>query len=406
MPRFVFEVGTPAGAIRTLEADGETREVARRSLEERGYFVFREAKAAGPAARPRRPRIALHAEGIAPRTFLVFNQELLALVKAGLPILTALELLRERSQHPRLRAILDEVRTAVRGGTALSAAMAAFPRIFPPLYTAALHAGEQSGNFVESLGRYADYQKRILAIRQRFRAALTYPAILCAASASVVAFLMAYVVPTFTKIYSDVDAALPPATRLLVAVAEEFRDLFPLLAGLATLAGVLAWRAFRTPGGRKRLDRWLLHLPWLGQAVQGYVFSRFARTLAMTLTGGIPMIPALETSLETLGNRYVGEAIRGIVPRVVAGNSLEASLAASGVVPPLVLELVAVGETSGSLGEMLGHVADLFDADLDTRLSTFAAVIEPVIMMGRGLVVAVIVVIMYLPIFNLSAVVR
>lgn len=154
------------------------------------------------------------------------------------------------------------------------------------------------------------------------------------------------------------------------------------------------------------MDRWLLELPWVADVVRGYVFSRFARTLAMTLMGGIPMIPALETSLGALGNMHVSGAIQSIVPRVAAGSSLEAALAASGVVPPLVLELVAVGETSGSLGEMLGHVADFFDAELDTRLTTFAAIVEPVIMVGMGLVVAMIVVIMYLPIFHLAAVVR
>jgi type IV pilus assembly protein PilC len=251
-----------------------------------------------------------------------------------------------------------------------------------------------------------EYQKRVLAIRQRFRAALTYPAVLCVASGSVVLFLLTYVVPTFTKIYGDAEAALPLATRILVATTSMLRDLFPMLVAGGVLVGILLWRAFRTPAGRRRLDRWLLDLPWVGQLVRGYVFSRFARTLAMTLTGGIPMIPALETSLEILGNAHVSAAIQNIVPRVAAGSTLEAALAGSGVVPPLVLELVAVGESSGSLGEMLGHVGDLFDAELDTRLATFAAIIEPMIMIGMGLVVATIVVIMYLPIFNLSAVLR
>ncbi len=392
--------------MQTLEADGETREAARRSLEERGYFIFREAGRSEPAIRAPAPRFLFRIDSVSPRAFLVFNQEMLALVKAGLPILTSLELLGQRSQHPHLRAILGEVRTAVRGGAALSTSMAKYSRVFPTLYTAALHAGEQSGNFVESLGRYVEYQKRVLAIRQRFRAALTYPAVLCAASASVVLFLLTYVVPTFTKIYGDAEAALPMATRLLVTATTWLRELFPVLAGGGAVIGVVLWRALRTPGGRRRLDWWLLKLPWMGQVVRGYVFSRFARTLAMTLTGGIPMIPALETSLETLGNAYVIGAIRSIVPRVAAGSSLEAALAASGAVPPLVLELVAVGETSGSLGEMLGHVADLFDAELDSRLATFTAVIEPLIMIGMGLVVATIVVIMYLPIFNLSAVLR
>lgn len=406
MTQFSFEIGTPTGGIHTLEIEGDTPEAARRALEEKGYFVFREVGASQWHAAVRMPRPSMRGSRISPRTFLVFNQELLALVKAGLPLLASIELLGQRAQHPRLRAILGEVQAAVRGGAALSASLAKHPRSFPALYTAALHAGEQSGNFVESLGRYVEYQKRILAIRQRFRAALTYPVALFTLSMAVVLFLLIYVVPTFTMIYSDAEASLPVATRMLVTLTGRLRELIPLLAGGVALAGLGAWQVLRTPGGRRAADRWTLQLPFVGEVVRGYVFSRFARTLAMTLTGGIPMIPALETSLGALGNMHVSGAIRGVVPRVAAGSSLEAALEASGVVPPLVLELVAVGETSGSLGEMLGHVADLFDADLDTRLATFAAVIEPIIMVAMGLVVAVIVVIMYLPIFNLAAVVR
>jgi type IV pilus assembly protein PilC len=406
MARFSFRIGTSSGGIQTLEIDGDTREAARRSLEAKGVFIFPEE--ARPARQVRlRPALpALSSTGIKPRTFLVFNQELLALVKAGLPIITALDLLGHRTQQLRLKSLLQEVREAVRAGTALSVAMSKHPRAFPPLYTAALHAGEQSGNFVEALGRYVDYQKRMMSIRQRFRSALTYPAILIFVSTGVVLFLLTFVVPSFTKIYSDVEAELPAATQMLVRVTGVMRDLFPLLLGLLALLGVVAWQLPHWPAGRRLIDRSLFRSPWLRQLVRGYLFSRFARTLAMTLAGGIPMIPALETSLDILGNLYVTEAIRGIVPQVAAGNSLESALAASGVVPPLVLELVAVGETSGSLGEMLGHAADLFDTELDSRLATFAAAIEPLIMIGMGLVVATIVVIMYLPIFHLSAVVR
>lgn len=406
MMRFSFEVGTATGALQTVEVDGETREAARRSLQEKGFFVLRETGRASALPRLGMPRLAFGGARIAPRAFLVFNQEMLALVKAGLPILTALDLLSQRSGQPELRSVLEEVRIAVRGGAALSASLAEHPRLFPPLYTAALRAGEQSGNFVEALGRYVEYQKRVLAIRQRFRAAMTYPAVLCLASAAVVAFLLTYVVPTFTKIYGDVETTLPAATLLLVRATGLLRELLPLLAGGAVVLGLLAYRAAQTPGGRRWIDRWLLTLPWMGEVVRGYVLSRFARTLAMTLSGGIPMLPALETSLDALGNAHVGDAIRRVVPRVAAGSSLEAALAASGVVPSLVLELVAVGETSGALGEMLGHTADLFDAELDARLATFASVIEPIIMIGMGIVVATIVVIMYLPIFHLSAVVR
>ena len=154
------------------------------------------------------------------------------------------------------------------------------------------------------------------------------------------------------------------------------------------------------------MDRWIIGLPWFGTLVSGYLFSRFARTLAMMQVGGIPMIPSLETTLGTVGNAYLADKIRTAIPRVAAGGSLADSLGRTGVVPSLMQELVAVGENSGSLGEMLGHVADMYDAEMDMRLTALAAAIEPAIMMGMGLVVAAIVVTMYLPIFHLSSAVR
>ncbi|HTX53190.1 MAG TPA: type II secretion system F family protein [Candidatus Baltobacteraceae bacterium] len=403
MARYSFTVGTETGSVRTLESDGESPEAARQSLQAKGYFVFAEAR-----ARPWRQLAGRSRAGarINARTLLVFNQELLALVKAGLPILTALDLLRERGQHPRLRSLLDSVRDEVRAGVALSVAMGRHPRVFPPLYTAALHAGEQSGNFVDALGRYVEYQKRMLQLRQRLRAALTYPVLLCVASASVVTFLLTYVVPVFSKIYGDMDSELPAATRILLLVTARFREWLPVVVLLAVAAGFLAWRWWRIPEGRRQVDRWLLQVPVIGPVLSGYLFSRFARTLAMLQAGGIPMIPSLETTLEVVGNAHLLRELRTIIPRVAAGSTLADSLGRSGVVPALLVELIAVGETSGSLGDMLGHGADMYDAEMDTRLTALAAIIEPIIMVGMGLVVAAIVVVMYLPIFHLSAVVK
>lgn len=404
MERFLCRIGTATGSIQTLEIEGESPEAARRTLEAKGYFVF---GVEGQEKIRSRGRLSIPGlNRIGSKTLLVFNQELLALIKAGLPILTALDLLGERCQEPRLRALLADVREAVKGGGALSAALGRHPRVFGPLYTAALHAGEQSGNLVDALTRYVEYQKRILALRQRFRAALTYPAVLCLASGAVILFLLTFVVPTFTRIYGDMEAELPAATRFLVAFTGRLRDALPFVGGGAALLLLAAWRWRATQAGRRVMDGWTLRLPWVADLARGYLFSRFARTLAMTLGGGIPMIPSLTVTLGTVGNAYLTGALQPAIQRVAAGSSLADSLGSSGVVPALVLEMVAVGENSGSLGDMLGHVADLYDAEVDTRLTALAALIEPIIMVGMGLVVATIVVIMYLPIFHLSAVVR
>lgn len=406
MARYSFRIGTPTGSIQTYEADGESFEEARRSLEAKGYFVFDGgSQPKGQSWKlPRIPKISL--DRIRPRTILIFNQELLALIKAGLPIIVTLDLLRERIQQPRLRALLGEVREAVKGGAALSAAMAKHPRVFPPLYTAALHAGEQSGNFVDALSRYVAYQQRVLAMRQRFRAALTYPAILCVASLAVIIFLLTFVVPTFTKIYGDMDQELPFATRLLVLLTGRLQSALPLVAGGIVVFVLAVWRWRQTPGGRLLMDRGVINLPFVGTMMNGYLFSRLSRTLAMMLGGGIPMIPSLETAMTIVGNAHLTEGIRQAIPRVAAGNSLANALETTGVVPPLMLELVGVGEKSGSLVEMLGHIAELYDGEVDARLATLTAMIEPTIMVLMGGVVATIVIVMYLPIFHLAGAVH
>jgi type IV pilus assembly protein PilC len=404
MPYYAFRIATPQGSVRNLEVEGETLEAARRSLESQGYLVF-----SGSDRHRQAPVWRLPAWGrtrIGPRALLVFNQELLALVKAGLPILTALDLLRQRGQQPQLRALLDTIREAVRGGASLSTALGHHPTVFPLLYTSALQAGEQSGNFVDALSRYVEYQKRILSIRQRMQGAITYPAILVGLSLAVVLFLLTYVVPTFIGLYGDMEAQLPAATRLLIAVTGQLKFALPF-AGLALLAGQLAlWRWRRTPAGRRITDRWLLLFPWTGGLITGYLFSRFARTLAMMQAGGIPMIPSLEATFGTMQNAYLESRIRTALPRVAAGSSLADALERTEVVPPLLVELVAVGETSGALVDMLGHTAELLETEMDTRLTTLIAVIEPAIMVGMGAMVATIVVIMYLPIFHLAAVVH
>jgi type IV pilus assembly protein PilC len=202
------------------------------------------------------------------------------------------------------------------------------------------------------------------------------------------------------------DAELPVATRILVGITGQLKRLLPLAALAVTTLGLALWRWRLTPEGRRLTDRWILVLPWVGTLISGYLFSRFARTLAMMQAGGIPMIPSLETTLATVGNAYLDGKLRTAIPRVAAGNTLADALNRSGVSPPFLVELVSVGESSGSLGEMLGHIADLYDAEMDTRIAALAAAIEPVIMIGMGLVVAAIVVIMYLPIFHLSTVIR
>ncbi len=408
MRTLVCRYATPAGAIQTEERQAEDIASLRQALEQQGCYVFTITPASTLRLFRLGPLVRLPAlrRRVAPGDLLIVTQELHALVRAGLPIVQGLDVLLRRCTQGRLRDALAAVREDVKGGRSLSEAAARHPRVFSPLYVASLRAGEQSGALVDCLARYLALLKRMLAVRSRVLAALVYPAILLVLSVVVVGFLLAYVVPTFSQVYTGLKATLPAPTLLLVhATALLARYAFPL-AALAAL-GVVSFVSWaRTPAGRRRLDGLLLALPWVGEVVTRYAASVFCRTLATLLGGGIPIVPSLETAADAVGNRVVRERFRAQIPALEAGRPLAAALEGTGALPPTAVEMLAVGESTGALEEMLGHVADFFDEELDLKLQALTAAVEPLLMVGMGLFVGTIIVIMYLPIFDLAGALR
>lgn len=402
MPQFLYKVATPTGAVLDRECEAEDAAALRQQLEREGYYVFRvRPKATGlrlPGPLPWRKRVSRKA-------LLAFTQELLALLRAGLPIMAALDLLIGRAAHPVLRETLEAVREDVRGGASLSAAAARHPRVFPPLFVASVRAGEQSGALAATLGRYLTTLKHFLALRRKVYNALMYPSALVIITGGVILFLLTFVVPTFSRIYSDFGASLPLPTKLLVATTEHVRAQWPLLLALLLAAGFsFAWWR-RTPGGRAALDRLALGLPWAGLVLQRYALSTFCRSLAAVVGGGTPVVPALEVATGAVSNAHVASRLRTAAPLVVGGSSLARALEETGIATPMLVEMVAVGESTGGLEEMLGHAADFADEEVDLRLSSMAGLLEPVIMAAMGLVVAAIVIVLYLPVFHLISIV-
>lgn len=405
MTRFRCRLGTPAGAIAEQEHEAESAESLRAHLEDQGYCVLavtplgRTSPGGRMGRRSWRRRVRGH-------DLLILTQELLALVRAGLALPSCIDLLAERSGHPRLREALRAIHEALKGGAALSAAVAEHPRIFPPLYAATIRAGEQSGALAEALTRYLEFLRRLLALQKKVLSALLYPAVLACASTAVIIFLVTFVVPSFTQIYGDLDARLPLPTQILIRATRWFK--FHLLwigGGLAFgLVSLNRWR--QTAAGRFWTDRLLLRLPALGEVFQQYALSLFCRTLGLVVGGGIPLVPALEVAAGGVRNSFVQSRLRTTIPEVAAGQNLASALERTGVAPSLAVEMIAVGESTGSLQEMLGHVADFFEGEIDMRLATLVSLVEPAIMISMGLVVATIVVIMYLPIFHLAQAIR
>lgn len=405
MAAYVCRFGTPGGAIRTETREADSARSLRQELERRGCYVLGISPA--PSLRLQRPRLlAPLVRRVALKDVLIFNQEFHALVRAGLPITHCLDALVRRCTNPRLRGALVEICKDVKSGLPFSEAAARHPGLFSHLYVASLRAGEKSGAFAEALGRHIALLKRVLAVRKRVRSALTYPAVLLLLSSAVVAFLLAYVVPIFVQIYASFEALLPLPTLILIQLAELLKVYVAPLLGLLAVAGAGLQRWLRTRSGRRRIDRLLLGLPWLDEVLRWYSASLFCRTLATLLAGGIPIIASLETAADSVPNSAVRERLRAAVPAVGAGSSLAAALEGTATIPATALEMIAVGESTGSLPEMLGHVADFFDEDLDVRLQSLTAVVEPLIMVAMGLFVGTIVVVMYLPIFDLAGTIR
>ncbi len=400
MSTFRCKIGTSDGRVLEKEFEADSREALQESLEEQGFFVFKVSKA------PLRWFTRGAGGGTAGRRFLSFNQEMLVLLRSGLPILQVLDTLVERMEAGGLLNTLLDIRTDVKGGSALSDAFGRFPKMFPPLYVASLRAGEQSGDLPVTLGRFIAYQKRVEAIRAKVRSATFYPALLALAVTVVLGFLMLYVIPSFTQVYADASVELPLATRLVIAVANGLVTGLPVWAPLLIVALFLARGYARTANGAMLADRVKLRLPFFGDLLREYALSTFCRTFATTLASGIPIVQAMQMSRGTLNNRVLEKNLGMAVNRIQEGARISEALEQSGDFPIIALRMIGVGETSGSLVDMLNDVSEYYESEVERRLDRLTTIIEPLMMLTMGLLIGGIVVAMYIPIFQLAGTVR
>ncbi|HKL25972.1 MAG TPA: type II secretion system F family protein [Desulfuromonadales bacterium] len=391
------KIGTADGRILNKDLEGVSRSDLQENLENEGFYVFQ----------IRRLPFQWISATVAPgrlnsRRFLALNQEMLVLLRSGLPILQVLDTLIEKMETGRLLDSLREVRAEVKGGSALSEAFGRFPGMFPPLYLASIRAGEQSGDLPVTVGRYIAYQKRVEAIRAKVRSASFYPTLLAIAVVVVLAFLMLYVIPNFTEIYADADVQLPVMTRVVMWVANGLVAGLPLWVPVL-LAGLAAVKLYSTSeAGGMRLDRMKLRLPFFGDLLMEYALSTFCRTLATTLASGLPIIQALQMSRGTLNNRHLEKKVAGAVRRVQEGSRISEALEQTGSFPSIALRMIGVGETSGSLIDMLTDISEYYEAEVERRLDRLTTIIEPAMMLTMGLLIGGIVVAMYIPIFQLA----
>jgi type IV pilus assembly protein PilC len=397
MINFKVRAATQEGRVVSREVQANSRQELGTQLEREGlYLIEARPKGLGYSA------IRTGHRRVKPGEFLIFNQGLVALLRAGMPVLECFDTLLHRSLSPYFSEAIQETVREIQGGQSISEAMKTRPDVFPPLYTASISAGERTGDLIPTISSYIEYLRRIEAIKKRVVSSVTYPAILVAVSILVLIFLVTYVVPTFAKMYLDTGAELPLPTRVLIALTMLAKNNF-WTSLLAVFALALGLRYFlRTETGRAYIDRVKLAFPRLGGIYREYAVAKFSRTLGMVLNSGMPIIPSLEMTRGVLNNTVLESKLDRVIVRAKEGESVTNAMAEVDLMPEISLRMLAVGERSASLPAILKDIADFHDEEVDHSVKILTNLIEPALMIIMGLVIGTIVVLLYLPIFMLG----
>jgi type IV pilus assembly protein PilC len=384
---------------RTVEAPGVNE--ARAHLEREGFKVFNVAsqKGSGVSALTNIGRSSGRA-GVKANDFLLFNQQLAALIRAGIPILQSISMLQKRTPSARLRSVLGDVEDQIRGGSALSEAFAAQGPTFPRIYTASILAGERSGALDDVLSRYVTYMRRSVGLRRKIRGALAYPIFLLFASFCMVTFLSVYVVPKMSQLFTGFAGDLPLPTKIVVGLSDWLTANVIWFGPLVIGSAIVVYLWSRTLGGRLKLDAFVLRIPLVGKLIVQLSVAQATRSLATLLAGGITLVESWEIAAESISNRELRRRSSSILPMIREGRSFTESLDSAGWLPPLALDMIGIGERSGSLGEMLDEVAVFFDSESEVRLEQLTTTLEPAILVIMGGVVVMILLAIYLPIIR------
>jgi type IV pilus assembly protein PilC len=399
MPEFIVRVGTPEGEIVERRVQASTVAAAQSGLREQGLHVF-DARRGTVKFRDLMPK---GRKVISTEHFLLFNQELLALVKAGLPLLQSFDIMLERQKNVRFAAVLADIREKLKSGIALSDAFASYGEAFPAIYSTSLRAGERSGDLEGVIRRFLKYQKIIVVLRKRVIGALIYPAVLVTLSVAMVFIMLTKVIPKFIDFFAGFDRELPPFTQFMISVSNALNNNIFFVVG-GTIAFVILFRRWVSTTGRQTWDRFKLKMFLVGGILHRFALLQFTQSLGTLLSGGTPMVPSIEIASQSVTNQEVSRKIFAIVQNVREGEPLWRSLEATGVVSDLAVEMIKVGESTGALTEMLANVSEFYDEEIEARLSRLVAAIEPLILVIMGVVIAVLLYAFYLPLFQLSSV--
>jgi type IV pilus assembly protein PilC len=400
MAEFLVKMADERGHVLEQMESGVSEQEIKDRFAQQGYYVY--------SVRTRAGVLPLGSLGgrkrkLKTEEFVIFNQQFLTLIKAGLPILKSLDLLAKRQRNAQFKAMLQNVQERVRSGQLLSDAFAAQGAGISRIYTTTILAGERSGNLEEVLARYISFQRVTLTFRKKLLSSLWYPALLICALAVMLTFLMTYVVPQFADLYSSLNAKLPPITVMMLEIGKGLQHYYwaILLAALAIAAGFYFWISSET--GARTIDTARYKMPLLGTVWMKYQVAMFSRTLSTLLTGGLPLVPSLETASRSINSFKISDNVEKAARRVREGRSLAYSLEESKFFPNLAIEMIEVGESTGALATMLNSVAEFFEEDVQNSLAIALQLVEPLILVFMGVTVAFVLISLYLPIFTLGS---
>jgi type IV pilus assembly protein PilC len=398
MAEYTIKMADERGRVLEQTENGVSEAEIRDRFAQQGYYVYSiksKGLLSGEVGLPRRRKVKQD-------QFVIFNQQFVTLIHAGLPIIQSLELLIKRQRNVFFRSLLQSVRDRVRGGELLSEAFEA-QKVFPKVYTTTLLAGEKSGNLEEVLGRYISFQRLAVTFRKKLISSLVYPVLLVVVLIVMLTFLITFVVPQFANLYNTLGAALPPMTSIMLSIGVNAKHYFLYTLVVMALAGFFTWRWMRSDAGSTQLDRIKLKTPLLGDIWLKYQVAVFSRMLSTLLSGGLPLVPSLETAGESMQSRLMARGIQSSTRGVREGQGLAKSLEETQVFPQMSVEMIEVGESTGALPAMLNSISEFYEEDVQNALATAMALIEPVILIVMGVVVAFVLISLYLPIFSLGA---
>jgi type IV pilus assembly protein PilC len=399
MNLYTCKLGSPDGRVIEKDIEAQDPLVLRQSLEQQGYFVFRVKKKSFQFMWEK----GFARQKVSNKDILSFNQEMLVLLKAGLPIIQALDTILEKADKGNLTDILGSVRQDIKGGAALSEALDKYPKVFSHLYVASIRAGEKTGDLPQTIRRYIEFLKKSEILKKKLLSALLYPAILVTVAVMAISLLLVYVVPTFSQIYADAGSNLPVPTQILISFTTLLKQYILVILAVIVVVAAYFRRWTRTGTGRYWMDGFKLRLPFIGNLITKYSVAAFTRTFATVLGSGIPVIESLRMSVGTLNNKILERKLLEAIVRVEEGARLSNALESVDMMPPLALRMLGVGETTGSLEEMLRDISEYFEEEVEGRMTLLTTAIEPAIMLFMGLIIGAIVITMYLPIFKIAS---